>query len=120
MAQLQTVKKKRKVINLLIVDDHKVLRQGLKKMLAPLKKSLNIQITEADSSAQAIFKINQKDFNLIIMDYQMPDASGLETIRRILRFKRKMKIIILSNYDELVFVESVREAGAKGYLLKDI
>lgn len=120
MAQLQTVKKKRKVINLLIVDDHKVLRQGLKKMLAPLKKSLNIQITEADSSAQAIFKINQKDFNLIIMDYQMPDASGLETIRRILRFKRMMKIIILSNYDELVFVESVREAGAKGYLLKDI
>lgn len=120
MARVQTIKKKNKVVDILIVDDHKVLRQGLKKMLSSLKKYLNIQIAEADSGAQAILKINQKDFDLIIMDYKMPDTSGLETIRRIRRFKSRMKIIILSNYDELVFVESVREAGAKGYLLKDI
>jgi DNA-binding NarL/FixJ family response regulator len=120
MARLQTIKKKNKVVDILIVDDHKVLRQGLKKMLSSLKKYLNIQIAEADSGAQAILKINQKDFDLIIMDYKMPDTSGLETIRRIRRFKSRMKIIILSNYDDLVFVESVREAGAKGYLLKDI
>jgi DNA-binding NarL/FixJ family response regulator len=120
MGQLQPVKKKKKVVNILIVDDHKVLRQGLKKMLSGLKKYLDIQTTEADSGVQAILKINQKDFDLIIMDYQMTDTSGLETIRRILRFKRRMKIIILSNYDDLVFVESVRDAGAKGYLLKNI
>lgn len=120
MAKLQAIKKRIELVNILIVDDHKLLRQGLKKMLSSLKKYLNIQITEADSGAQAILKINQKDFNLIIMDYQMPDTSGLETIRRILRFKPRMKIIILSNYDDLVFVESVRDAGAKGYLLKDI
>src|SRR6185312_11513025 len=120
MAKLQAIKKRIEIVNILIVDDHKLLRQGLKKMLSSLKKYLNIQVTEADSGAQAILKINQKDFNLIIMDYQMPDTSGLETIRRILRFKPRMKIIILSNYDELVFVESVRDAGAKGYLLKDI
>lgn len=120
MARLQTIKKKNKIVDILIVDDHKVLRQGLKKMLSSLKKYLNIQIAEADSGAQAILKINQKDFDLIIMDYKMPDTSGLETIRRIRRFKSRMKIIILSNYDDLVFVESVREAGAKGYLLKDI
>lgn len=120
MAKLQTLKKKTKLVNILIVDDHKVLRQGLIKMLSSLKQHLNIQITEADSGAQAILKINQKDFNLIIMDYKMPDATGLETIRRILRFKSRMKIIILSNYDELAFVESVRDAGAKGYLLKSV
>jgi DNA-binding NarL/FixJ family response regulator len=120
MAKLQNVKRKKDIVNVLIVDDHKLLRQGLRKMLSSLKKFLSIQITEADSGAQAILKINQKDFNLIIMDYQMPDTSGLETIRRILRFKPKMKIIVLSNYDELVFVESVRDAGAKGYILKNI
>lgn len=120
MAKLQTLKKKTKLVNILIVDDHEVLRQGLIKMLSSLKQHLNIQITEADSGAQAILKINQKDFNLIIMDYKMPDATGLETIRRILRFKSRMKIIILSNYDELAFVESVRDAGAKGYLLKSV
>jgi DNA-binding NarL/FixJ family response regulator len=54
------------------------------------------------------------------MDYKMGNTTGLETIRRIRRFKPRMKIIILSNYDELAFVESVRDAGAKGYLLKDI
>jgi DNA-binding NarL/FixJ family response regulator len=120
MAKLQTIKKKNKVVNLLIVDDHKMLRQGLKKMLSPLKKNLDIQITEADSGAQAILKINHNDFDLIIMDYKMGETTGLETIRRIRRFKRRMKIIILSNYNELVYVESVRDAGAKGYLLKDI
>lgn len=120
MAKLQAIKKRIEIVNILIVDDHKLLRQGLKKMLSSLKKYMNIQVTEADSGAQAILKINQRDFNLIIMDYQMPDTSGLETIRRILRFKPGMKIIVLSNYDELVFVESVRDAGAKGYLLKDI
>jgi YesN/AraC family two-component response regulator len=116
MANPQTIKKKNKVVNLLIVDDHKMLRQGLKKMLSPLKKYLDIQITEADSGAQAILKINHNDFDLIIMDYKMGNTTGLETIRRIRRFKPRMKIIILSNYDELAFVESVRDAGAKGYL----
>jgi len=120
MGKLQPIKQKKKVVNILIVDDHTVLRQGLKKMLSGLRKFLDIQMTEADSGAQAILKINQKDFNLIIMDYKMTDTSGLETIRRILRFKPRMKIIILSNYDDLVFVESVRDAGAKGYLLKSI
>jgi DNA-binding NarL/FixJ family response regulator len=107
-------------VNILITDDDKVIRQGLKKMLSPLKKYLDIQITEADSGAQAILKINHNDFDLIIMDYKMGNTTGLETIRRIRRFKPRMKIIILSNYDELAFVESVRDAGAKGYLLKDI
>jgi len=120
MDKLPTIKAKKDLMNILIVDDHNLLRQGLKKMLAPLKKELNFQITEADSGAQAILKINHKDFDLIIMDYKMADTSGLEMIRRIRRFKPAMKIIILSNYDELAFVKSVREAGAKGYLLKDI
>jgi DNA-binding NarL/FixJ family response regulator len=111
---------KQKIVQILIVDDHKLLRQGLKKMVSSLKPNLNAQISEAESGAQAIVKIGQKDFDLVIMDYQMPDTSGLETIRSILRFKSRLKIIVLSNYDELVFVESVRDAGAKGYLLKNI
>lgn len=111
---------KQKIIQILIVDDHKILRQGLKKMISSLKPQLTAQICEAESGAQAILKLGQKDFDLIIMDYKMPDTSGLETIRRILRFKARQKIIILSNYDELAFIESVRDAGAKGYLLKNI
>jgi len=120
MDQLKNLKEKKNLLNILIVDDHKVLRQGLKKMLAPLKKELNIKITEADSGSQAMLKINDNDFDLIIMDYKMPDTTGLEMIGCIRRFKPLMKIIILSYYDELAFVESVRDAGAKGYLLKDI
>ena len=120
MDQLKNLKEKKNLLNILIVDDHKVLRQGLKKMLAPLKKELNIKITEADSGSQAMLKINDNDFDLIIMDYKMRDTTGLEMIGCIRRFKPLMKIIILSYYDELAFVESVRDAGAKGYLLKDI
>ena len=107
-------------IGVLIVDDHPMLRQGLKKMLIALKPYLIIKVTEAESGEAALHKIEKTNFDLVFMDYQMPGLSGTESIYRILRFKPGLKIITLSNYDELSFVESVRDAGAKGYLLKNI
>ena len=109
-----------KEINVLIVDDHQMLRQGLKKMLLSLKPYRTIKVTEAENGKSALHKIEKTDFDLVFMDYQMPGLSGTESIYRILRYKPDLKIITLSNYEELSFVESVRDAGAKGYLLKNI
>lgn len=108
------------VINILIIDDHKMVREGIKIMLASLKKYLNLKAQEAESGEDALKKIDRHDFDIAIIDYQMPGISGVETIHRILRSKPKMKILALSNYGELSYIQSMMDAGAKGYVLKNI
>lgn len=111
---------KKKELSILIIDDHKMLRDGLKLMLSSLAKTIPFHITEAESGEAGIEKMNRFDFELVIMDYQLPGLSGAETIHRILRFKPNTKILALSNYDELPYIQSMIEAGAKGYVLKNI
>jgi len=120
MASVKPFNTDKKTINILIVDDHQMVRQGLKKMLLTLNSTLLIKTSEADSGKKAIEKLNQKQYDIVFMDYQMPDNSGLETINQIFRFKTDQKIIVISNYDQLAYVDSVRSAGAMGYLLKNI
>jgi DNA-binding NarL/FixJ family response regulator len=108
------------VLQLLIVDDHKMVRDGLRVMLSSFKNHLPLHIEEAENGEHALKKINKKDYDLVIMDYHMPGLSGSETILRILRFKPETKILALSNYDELACIQSMLDAGAKGYILKNI
>ncbi len=89
-------------------------------MLSSLKKYLRFKVVEAENGEEAMIKINHSCFDLVIIDYQMPGLSGAETIYRILRFKPEMKILALSNYDELAYIQSMIDAGAKGYVLKNI
>lgn len=113
-------KKQKKTARLLIVDDHRLVRDGLKTMLNSLKKYITIHIIEAESGEQAINKVNRNQFDIVLMDYQLPGISGEETIYRILRSKPQMKILALSSYEEVAYVQSMTEAGAQGYVLKDI
>ena len=110
----------KEVVNVLIIDDHKMVRDGLKIMLASLKNFMLFKIQEAESGEDAVTKINRSDFEIAIVDYQMPGISGAETIHRILRHKPQMKILALSNYDELSYIQSMMDAGARGYILKSI
>jgi DNA-binding NarL/FixJ family response regulator len=108
-------------INVLIADDHKLVRTGLRLMLTMQQKpDYNFFITEAVDGEDAISKALKKDFDIILLDYQMPRFQGDEVIARILLQKPKAKIIVLSNYDEKGFIDSCMQSGAKGYILKDI
>lgn len=109
-----------KQVSVLIIDDHKMVREGLKIMLSSLNKFLRFKIMEAESGEDALKKINGNNFELIIVDYQMPGMSGAETIYQILRSKPKTKILALSNYDELPYIQKMMDAGASGYVLKNI
>ena len=108
------------LLSVLIVDDHKIVRDGLKVMLSSFKQTLRFDIDEADSGEKALRKISRKQYQLVIIDYHMPGLTGAETILRILRYQPDMKILALSNYDELPLVQSMMESGAKGYILKNI
>jgi len=110
----------KQVIETLIIDDHAMIREGLKMMLASLHKSMLFKITEAESGEEALIRISHADFKLVIIDYQLPGISGAETVLRILRYLPDMKILALSNYDELPYIQSMMEAGAKGFVLKNI
>ena len=81
---------------------------------------MHFNVQEAESGEDAITKIDGFNFDVAIVDYQMPGMSGVETIQRILRLKPHLKILALSNYDELSYIESMMDAGANGFVLKNI
>ena len=108
------------LISILIIDDHMMVRDGLKIMLLSLQERIRFRITEAASGEEGFYKINHFHFDLVIVDYQMPGCSGAETVYRILRYQPEMKILALSNYDEVAYVQAMMDAGAKGFVLKNI
>jgi DNA-binding NarL/FixJ family response regulator len=109
-----------RLINLLIIDDHKMIRDGISVMLNSLKKFYEFNITEAESGEEAIKIISRSDFDVIIIDYRLPGMTGAETVQNILKYRPGMRILALSNYDELAYIQSMLSAGAMGYILKNV
>jgi two-component system, NarL family, response regulator len=104
-------------INVFIVDDHPIFRQGLAVTLAR-QEDLNV-IAEASSgrTAVSIFESLQPDVTL--MDLQMPEMHGVEVITQIRARHPAAKIIVLTTYDSDGDIRRALRAGASGYLLKD-
>ena len=105
-------------IRLLIVDDHEVVREGLRSLLAR-HDDLEI-VGEAGSSAEAIDVARRCEPDLVMMDVRLPDGSGIEACREIRAQRPGTRVIMLTSYpdEEAVFASIV--AGASGYLLKQI
>jgi DNA-binding NarL/FixJ family response regulator len=108
------------LINLLIVDDHQMVRDGIKVMLNSKRDILQFTIDEAENGEDAIRMVARYPYDVILIDYQMPDISGAQTAETILKHQPKVKILALSNYDELPYIEKMIASGAKGYVLKNI
>lgn len=109
-----------KIIKLLIVDDHQMVRDGIRTMLESRKNFLRFEIDEAENGEIAIQKILKKDFDIVLIDYQLPGLTGVETLQRIHLYKKNIKVLALSNYDEFSYVKSMIDEGASGYILKNI
>jgi DNA-binding NarL/FixJ family response regulator len=111
-----TVKK----LKLLIVDDHKMVRDGIKLMLESQEDKYKFVFEEAETGEEAVEKVQNSNFDTIIMDYQLPTINGAETTRLILNAKPQSKVLALSNYDEYAYIDNMVAAGAKGFVLKNI
>jgi DNA-binding NarL/FixJ family response regulator len=109
-----------KAINLLIVDDHPVVRDGLKMMLESNKEKFDFKVNEASNAEEAISSITHNDYDVVIMDYKLPGKTGDVITKEVLEIKSKLKIIGLSNYDEEIYASEMLNAGARGYVLKNI
>jgi DNA-binding NarL/FixJ family response regulator len=105
-----------KTVNILIADDHAVVRQGLKTLL---ERQGNFKVVaEAETGEEAIEKARASHPDVAVLDIRMPGLSGIEACRQIVQSVEGCKVIMLTAYaeDELLF--AAIEAGASGYVLK--
>ena len=105
-----------RVIRVLIVDDHQVVREGLRRMLE-LEKGIRV-VGDARSGEEAITKAVALSPDVIVMDLKMPGMDGITATREIKQHTPDVNILMLTLYAE-DFVRQAIEAGASGYLLKD-
>ena len=105
-------------ISVLIVDDHGVVRQGLRTYLK-LLDDIDI-VGEAKNGFEAVEQVRQHQPDIVLMDLVMPEMDGIEATRQVLAISSNTRVIVLTSFaeDELVF--PAIEAGAAGYLLKDV
>ncbi|MDR6226451.1 response regulator transcription factor [Desmospora profundinema] len=104
-------------IQVLLVDDHAVLRDGLSNIIS-LEQDMEV-VGQANSGAKALEMVDELDPQVILMDINMPGMSGVEAIRRIRAKNQKVAVLVLTMFDRDEYLyESIR-AGATGYLLKD-
>ena len=114
------MEKEHQPINLLIVDDHQMIREGIRVMLESQNTKYSFIIAEAENGEDAVKKILHQQYDIILIDYQLPKMTGAETVEKIILYQPNTKILALSNYDEVTYVNNMLNAGARGYILKNI
>jgi DNA-binding NarL/FixJ family response regulator len=104
-------------LKIMIVDDHTVVREGLRLLL---EKEPDMEVVaEVGNGAMAVQLVNEFLPDVIVMDINMPDMNGIEATRRIMTENGDVKVLALSMESDRRFVVEVLQAGAKGYVLKD-
>ena len=103
-------------IRVLMVDDHQVVREGLRRML-DLEHDIEV-VGEAANFEEALAQIELSSPDIVLMDIKMPGKDGIETTRLVKEKQPNCKVIMLTLYEDYL-VQAI-EAGAEGYLLKDV
>ena len=106
-----------KKTTIILVDDHAVVRAGVRRLLE--QQPLFEVIGEAESGEKAYQIFGELKPDVMVMDLSMPGMGGLESIRRILMRYEKAKILVLSMHEDLSFANQALKLGAKGYLTKN-
>ena len=105
-------------IRVLIVDDHAVVRGGLSKFLQ-VHKDLEL-VGEAENGAEAVRLTRQLQPNVVLMDLKMPEMDGVAATREIRSKHPGVRVIVLTSFAEDNMVQGALQAGATGYLLKNV
>jgi two-component system, NarL family, response regulator NreC len=105
-----------RVIRVLIVDDHAILRSGLR-MLLGAQQDMDV-VGEASDGAEAVRLVGELQPDVVLLDLAMPGTSGLDALRLIKRDGSSTRALILSQYDDESYLRRALEAGASGYVLK--
>lgn len=105
------------MIRVVIADDHRILREGLKQLLQSAP-DLTV-VGEAGDGHEALARVRGTDFDVLLLDMSMPGKNGMELIRQVKAERPKLRVLVLSMHEEHQYaVRSIR-AGASGYLTKE-
>ncbi|MBA4176355.1 MAG: DNA-binding response regulator [Leptothrix sp. (in: Bacteria)] len=104
-------------LRLLIVDDHAIVREGLKRVLEGTAEDWSV--AEAQGGFEALALLRREHFDLAIIDLSMPDMNGLELLRRVRSEFPQLVVLILSMHAEEQYAVRAFKAGANGYVTKD-
>ena len=105
------------MIDILIADDHELIREGLKKIL---KKEPDMQVVGEARNAQEAFElVRNRKLNIVLLDISMPGMSGLDALSELRQSHPKLPVLILSMHPEDRFAVRALKAGAAGYITKD-
>ncbi|MFD1017646.1 response regulator [Thalassobacillus hwangdonensis] len=105
-------------IRIMIADDHKVVRKGLE-FFFQTQPDIEV-VGEADGGKELLEKLAETNVELVLLDVQMPDMDGIETMKRIRENFPAMKVLMLTSFSDYDTVIPAIQAGANGYQLKDI
>jgi two-component system invasion response regulator UvrY len=105
------------MINILIADDHAVVRRGLKQIVS---ETPDLIVTgEASTGFEALDLVRGNDYDVVVLDISMPGGDGLDILKQLKKEKPKMPILVLSVHPEDQYAIRVLKAGAAGYLTKE-
>jgi DNA-binding NarL/FixJ family response regulator len=105
------------MIRLVIADDHAIVREGLKRIVA-LANDMKV-VGEAADGTEVMQRVRESDFDVLVLDLSMPGRSGIELIKLVHAEKAKLRILVLSMHPELQYAVRAIKAGANGYLTKE-
>lgn len=104
-------------IRILLADDHSVVRQGFRAILAS-QPDMEV-VAEAANGREAVEQAQSLQPDVVVMDVAMPELNGIEATRRIQEEAPRARVLALSMHKDSVYVREILRAGARGYLLKD-
>ncbi len=103
-------------MKVLLVDDHAIVRDGLKRLLAT---SFTVELREVADGREALAALRRETFDIVILDLNLPGIGGIELLKRVLLVSRA-KVLIFSMHAEPLYVTRALDAGAAGYISKNI
>ena len=104
------------MIRILVADDHAVVRQGVKQILADVQ-DMTVK-DEAQNGSETLKKVAENEYDVVLLDISMPGRSGLEVLEDIKTQHPKLAVLILSMHPEEQYAVRALRAGASGYLTK--
>jgi len=105
------------MVNILIADDHAVVRRGVKQILA--EESSEWQFGEACNASEVLKSVHEKDWDILILDITMPGRSGLDVLRELKHIRPRLPVLVLSMHPEEQIAIRAFKSGAYGYIAKE-
>ncbi|WP_088104286.1 response regulator [Halalkalibacter urbisdiaboli] len=109
---------KKDTIRIVLIDDHQLFREGVKRILA-MEEGFQV-VADGEDGSEALQLVTEHRPDVILMDINMPKMNGVEATRELIKAYPKVKVLILSIHDDETYVTHVLKTGASGYLLKEM